>query len=297
MVKPIANLDSERILILGASGGVGSTASRFLTGNCAEILEMASYERNESSAWGLRKFFATDFNLVKEFAPTLVIDAAFITRERIREVGEKSFIETNLRLIEFAKDVQKLPSVRSFIGISSGASMIRPDDYEHLSVSDMYGEMKRDYEVALVDSQLGEKTTIARIWSVTCPFVTKLSVFAFSDLIGQGRQGVIRINSTGEVWRRYVDLAEFINVVMAANPGESRIIDSGGELIEIGDLARVVFQVLDKPERIERTFIPETARNDFYSDNRSWENAINQLGFTPKNIIQQLADVALELPA
>jgi nucleoside-diphosphate-sugar epimerase len=270
--------------------------SRLLNGNCAATLEMASHERTESSAWGVRKFVGTDFELAKSFAPTLVIDAAFITRERIREVGEEAFIETNLRLIEFAKDVQNLPTIKSFIGLSSGASMIKPDNHEHLSVSDMYGEMKRDYETALVDSTFGERTKIARIWSVTCPFVTKISVFAFSDFIGQARQGVIQIHSTGEVWRRYIDLAEFMNVVIAAEPGENRIIDSGGELIEIGELAKVVFRVLDKPERISRTLVPGTPSNDFYSDNKSWTAAIDQLEFRPKNITQQLAEVARHLP-
>ena len=296
MVSPILNLRSERVLVLGASGWVGSTISRLITGHCAEILEMGSYERSVNSSWGPRRFFATDFELVRRFAPTLVIDAAFITRERIREVGEKVFIETNLRLIEFAKEVQKLPSLKSFIGISSGASTIRTEKFEHFSVSDMYGEMKREYELALLDSTHREKTKIARIWSVTCPFVTKLNVFAFSDLIGQARNGVIRINSTGEVWRRYVDLAEFISVVIAADPGESRVIDSGGELVEIGELASIVFQVLNKPEVILRSLLPNAAKNEYYSDNQTWQHAINQLGFTPKTLRQQLADVVLELP-
>jgi nucleoside-diphosphate-sugar epimerase len=296
MKSSTTDLRSERVLILGGSGWVGSAASRILSNSGAEILEMASYQRDVISEWGIRKIVATDYEVARAFEPTMVIDAAFITRERISEVGEKAFIETNLRLIEFAQRIQELPTIKSFIGLSSGAAVFHPQDENNLTVPEMYGKMKRDYENSLLDSSLRDKTKIARIWSVTCPFVTKLSFFAFADLIIQGRKGEIQINSTGEVWRRYVDLGEFIEVVIAASPEEDRVIDSGGELIEIGELAEIVFEVLGMAARVVRNLVPSAPRNDFYSDNLSWSKAVRQIDFTPKTIKQQLADVAQRLP-
>ena len=291
-----SNLRSERVLILGASGWVGSAASRVLSGTGAEILEMASYQRDAKSEWGVRKFVAMDYAVARIFEPTIVIDAAFITRERINEVGEKAFIDTNLRLIEFAQRIQELPSIKSFIGLSSGAAKIHPKDESNLTVPEMYGKLKRDYEASLLSSSLRTKTKIARIWSVTCPYVTKLSFFAFADFIIQGRAGIIKINSTGEVWRRYVDLGEFIEVVMSATPDQDRIIDSGGELIEIGELATIVFDVLGKTGSVFRTLVPGAPRNDFYSDNLTWSKAVKQIDFKAKTIREQVADVALRLP-
>jgi nucleoside-diphosphate-sugar epimerase len=283
----------ERVAVLGASGWVGRTACRWLTELDTQILAIASSNRVEKVGSTLVQYETFDLARVKDFKPTTVIDAAFITRERLGTTTLQNYVGWNEKLIEQALNTQRLPSVEKFIGVSSGAS-VRHLKEESADLSlDPYGILKARYEKHLVEnSELRVKTTIARIWSVSGDLVTKPKLFAFSNLIHQAMTGHIDINSSRNVFRRFVDLQDFVKVVCLSNPGPSRVIDSGGKLVEIGDLANLIFYQLGFPPSVGRSLRADCESDSYHSDDSSWQASLEEINYMPLTLEEQIVKVA-----
>lgn len=284
---------NERVVLLGASGWVGQTASRILKSRNCDVMLVASSEKSMIIDDQLAWFKPFNFNAIEEFEPTLVVDSAFITRERLSDFQVSDYVHANEILIQQALWSQSLPSVEMFIGISSGAALPFLGDGPSDPKDDIYGWLKATYESQLLENErLRDKTKVARVWSVSGDLVTKPSIFAFSNLIQQALSGSIKISSAHEVWRRYVDVEDVLKVVLSAEPDSSRVIESGGDLVEIGQLAELVFEVIGAPASIERSSSQTREEDCYFSNNLSWENAINQIGYKPKTIREQIAHVA-----
>lgn len=279
--------------MLGASGWVGRTACSWLTELDTQVLAIASSKRVEKVGSMPIKCETFDLARLKDFKPTTVIDSAFITRERLGSFSLEHYVSLNEKLIEQALKAQSLPSVENFIGVSSGASVPhlkeeRPD----LSL-DPYGILKARYENRLIEnSELRLKTTIARIWSVSGYLVTKPKLFAFSNLIQQALTGHIEINSSRKVFRRFVDLQDFIKVACFSSPGASRVIDSGGRLVEIGDLANLIFYQLGVPPSVGRSLRSESESDSYHSDDSTWQASLEEIKYVPLTLEEQITKVA-----
>lgn len=279
--------------MLGASGWVGRTACRWLTELDTQVLAIASSARVEQVSSIPVKFETFDFARLKDFKPTTVIDAAFITREKLESLSLEKYLSSNQKLIEQALKVQRIPSLEKFIGVSSGASLphLRGERTD-LSL-DPYGILKARYENRLIENaELRLMTTIARIWSISGDLVTKPTLFAFSNLIQQAILGHIEINSSRKVFRRYVDLQDFIKVACFSSPGASRVIDSGGRLVEIGDLANLIFHQLGLPPSVGRSLSFECESDSYHSDDSSWQASLREIKYIPLTLEEQITKVA-----
>jgi nucleoside-diphosphate-sugar epimerase len=261
-----------------------------------QVLLFAGSSRIENIEKSQYRFETFDIRKIRDFKPTTVIDAAFITREKVKTLTLETYISSNTALIEQALELQKLSTVEKFIGISSGASV------PHLKLEspnlalDPYGSLKALYERRLIEnSELRAKTTIGRIWSVSGSLVTKPTLFAFSNLIQQALSGHIEILATHQVWRRYVDLEDFIKVVALSSPGESRAIDSGGTKVELEMLAKMIFAVLGIPPSIRRISRDGSADDLYFSDESTWLESIKNIEYYPLTIEQQISRVAESL--
>jgi len=286
----------ERVAILGASGWVGRTACHWLSQLDTQALMFAASSRTESIGGRDYKFETFDLSKIRAFKPTTVIDAAFLTRDKITTLPLDSYISSNIALIEQGLELQRLPSVEKFIGISSGAAAPHLKlESPNLSL-DPYGSLKATYEKRLIEnSELRSKTTIGRIWSVSGSFVSKPSLFAFSRLIQQALTGHIDIQAMHLVWRRYVDLEDFVKVITLSSPGDSRVIDSGGKKVELQQLAELIFSQLGLNPSIGRTLTPGTTDDIYFSDESTWLGAIRDIEFVPLTLEEQIVKVAKSL--
>jgi nucleoside-diphosphate-sugar epimerase len=283
----------ERVAILGASGWVGKTAGRLLDELGVGVLRFASQDRTEYINGKTYEYHSFDISRIREFSPTVVIDAAFITREKITDAPLGSYVKANKALIEQALEVQRLPSLERFIGVSSGAAVPHLKEVSPNFSLDPYGVLKATYEKRLKENlELRLKTTIARIWSVSGDLVTKPSLFAFSNLVRQAQSGSISIEAQHEVWRRYVDLEDYLKVALLAHPAHDRVIESGGELVEIGQLAELIMGVLGRPQIVKRQMIASLPGDNYFSDGASWQKSVDQLKFEPKSLKEQISRVA-----
>jgi nucleoside-diphosphate-sugar epimerase len=280
-------LARERILILGAGGWFGHTFLDMLSSaSHGPVLAMTGHRRRVSV--GRREWFLRETNMrtISSFAPTLVVNFAFLTRDRERGMGTRAYTEANETLTQTLLEVVALPSINRAITISSGAARTEPQS--------AYGRLKEAEELSLKAMARDDKTiVIGRAYSLSGPFVQRPADYAFSNLIQQAPTGEIRIEANTPVLRRYVSVRDFLMVLLAeGSPGDTAIIESGGELVEIGDLARRVVSVLGFPARIQRASLRHLEPSAYASNGESWMKACQRTGLQPESLEDQIRATA-----
>lgn len=220
---------------------------------------------------------------LEDFAPDIVIDCAYVTREQIGEYGLSEFVKANRQLQEKFQFVTKLPSVRTSITFSSGAVM---------NPHDRYGALKKDLEQSAYGLEsLSRGIVIPRVWSVSGSLATKPNVFALTNFISQAlSDGKISIQADHDVYRRYVSIEDVLAVAIAkSEAGQVQIFDSGGELLELQQVAEVISNFIDKDIKIDRASKSLGADDDhYYSNNSDWVTAAESLQLEPEKISAQV---------
>jgi nucleoside-diphosphate-sugar epimerase len=280
--------EGERFLILGANGWFGRTMKEMLSPK-APLLRIGRKKTESIHVW--------DSNLIKDFAPTIVLNFAFLTRNKLRDISRDSFIETNLSLIKQMKIAAQLPTVKKLLTVSSGAALDTKAQQD-LESEEIYGALKRIEERDSLDlSGILESVVVLRTYSISGPFFPKNSPYAFSSLVEAASLGKeLVIHSPNVVFRRYCALGDLLAVgLWRLMEGWSGVIESGGDLVELGELARLIGELLGTPVRPRE--ISSLVRDDYYSDNKSWIESISAIDFTPLHLEEQILSVSKYLRA
>lgn len=290
------NQDS-RVLVTGASGWFGKTAVEMCRRAHIRCLAITRVPKSIAEDENVT---VRDWNekFVEEFKPTDVIDCAFQTREKLSEIDLNDFITQNEMLIGRVKWLSGLESVQRVLTVSSGAA-VYPNDALLLPVeANPYGFLKRKAELVMAESakDFGVASVVARAWSVSGGFCGKTSVFAFTDLLVQTFNGDVAIKATKNVWRRYVSVEDLLAVSLASSQlGKCVIVDSGGELVELEDLALKMASNVNPNAKVN-TGRPKNDPDDaYFSDVRVWEEAVMKTGYIPLTLDQQIQNVARAL--
>jgi nucleoside-diphosphate-sugar epimerase len=238
---------------------------------------------------------AQSLEIIAAFEPTVVIDTAFVTRERLKALGHKAYVETNQRIIDQSIAIAALPSVRKYIGFSSGATMHLAGHTSFSIEENPYAAQKRIYESKMseIAGALDCDVSVARVWSVTGSYCTKPGTFAFTDLIAQAKLGLIEIKAKHLVYRRYCAIEDVLALAILTNAPESNpVFDTGGDLIEIGDLAKLVVELVNPNAEIRRQINPELASDDYHSDSKDWGELLISANLAMDSISQQVTRIA-----
>jgi nucleoside-diphosphate-sugar epimerase len=238
---------------------------------------------------------AQNLEVISAFKPTVVIDTAFVTRERLPTLGHKTYIETNQKLIGQSLAIVALPSVRKYIGFSSGATMHLAGHSSFSLEENPYAAQKRIYEskISELAANLQSDISVARVWSVTGSYCTKPQTFAFTDLIAQAKLGLIEIKAKHLVYRRYCALEDVLALAMLPSaPGGNPIFNTGGDLIELGELAKIVVDHVNPNAEIRRQIDPQLTPDDYHSDSRDWVELIQSANLAKDSISDQVTRVA-----
>ncbi len=285
----------DRVLVTGAGGWFGRTAVAMTRGAGLDLLATGSKDQEIEIDGQSQAVHAQDLDLISAFKPTVVIDTAFVTRERLPILGHKSFIETNQKLIDQSLTIAALPSLRKYIGFSSGATMHLAGHTSFSLEDNPYAAQKRFYESRI--SEIAEDhdgdISVARVWSVTGSYCTKPQAFAFTDLISQAKLGLIEIKAKHLVYRRYCALEDVLALSMLPSaPGGNPIFDTGGDLIELGELAKIVVDLVNPNAEIRRQIDPLLTPDDYYSDSKEWDELVQSADLARDSIYDQLTRVA-----
>lgn len=265
--------ESDRLLVLGGSGWFGRTALNVWRN--VPTMATASRARDRFVTWDMRA--------IRDFEPTVVLNFAFLTPDHESRLGTAQFEATNRSLIDQFSRCADLPSVRVVVTASSGAAIADPHG--------TYGRLKRFEEVRAGALQRATRSVVvARAYSMSGPLVGQPRAYALSDFVLQARTGSVRVRASRPVWRRYTDVGDFLRVcVQRGLAGWSGTIDSGGELVEMSELASRVVEVVNPRAEILRDPLESSADSVYASDDTSWRAACAATGYAPASLREQIA--------
>jgi nucleoside-diphosphate-sugar epimerase len=272
--------NQERILVLGASGWFGQTFLNMID-KSVPTLVIGSSKKDKCQVW--------DPNTIKDFQPTLVANFAFLPRHKLSNYSRDDYISINMELIERMRFASQLEKVKAVVSISSGASQnVKAQD--GINSQDIYGALKKYEESVVLSCQTSNRSTvILRTYSVSGPFVRDIDHYAFSSFVQQSLvRKEIQLLSNGLVFRRYVSVGDLLAIGFArAVQGWSGLIESGGQLIELSELSRLIAGLLGA--RVKDCIKFESSQIDsYFSDNRLWEDHIRELKFQPLGLEEQI---------
>jgi nucleoside-diphosphate-sugar epimerase len=158
-----------------------------------------------------------------------------------------------------------------------------------------YAAQKRIYESKISEIAANHQSdiSVARVWSVTGSYCTKPRAFAFTDLIAQAKLGLIEIKAKHLVYRRYCALEDVLALAMLPSaPGGNPMFNTGGDLIELGELAKIVVGLVNPNAEIRRQIDPQLTPDDYHSDSKEWGELVQSAKVTNDSISDQITRVS-----
>lgn len=283
-------LDCDRLLVTGASGWLGRTALDLIAPLGLPTLTVASRARTIRVGGRNIEVREWDDNLVADFAPTVVLDCAFLTRDRVANMPLGDYVAANRMLTGRLLFATQLSGVRIALTVSSGAAVHPRDALDGLLEDNPYGYLKREAEHQLVQaaSLSGAHPVIVRAWSISGAHVQKPQGYALGSMIRAADAGVISIEARRPVFRRYVLAEELLALGIAEGGLRPATIDSGGELVEMGDLAVRIAAVVRPDAAITRSEVDPSDPDRYHSDGQDWEAHCSRWNLVSTPLDQQI---------
>ena len=276
----------DRIVILGASGWLGQSMLSILDEiHPSSVMAMGSHARVitvRDREWSIE---TCSLKRIRGFEPTVILDFAGITPGAGRARALTEAVSLTRQLMETFYTVNQLPTIRAALTVSSGAAVSSDDDW--------YGSLKREHEKASLSLRTPARSVVVlRAYSMSGPFVRFPRHYALSDFILSAAQGHIEIQADHRVWRRYVAVQDALRVsVKHALQGSSGIIETGGHLVEMQELASIVTNVVNPGATVSRPPLRES-ETTYASDNQIWSEACRHVGLVPKDLPTQVRETA-----
>lgn len=269
----------DRIVVLGSSGWFGREFAAMRT---EAALVGATVREVPGPSAGL---LVSDEELVA-FEPTVVLNFAFLTRERVESEGLSEFKRINSALSERFLNLTRADSVRFTLTVSSGAAVTEPEL--------PYGQMKLAEETAALRLVNSERSVVVlRAYSVSGGYVRRPEAYAFSDFILQAARGAVEVNADRPVYRRYCSVTDSLAIAINRGlAGESGILETGGDLVEMGELASAIVQVVNPEARINRRELVSEEPSSYHSDDVSWQRWSAAAGLQPMGLMEQIEATA-----
>lgn len=224
-----------------------------------------------------------------------LIHLAFVTRERLADMGLEAYLSANLRITAAVTAAIRRQRPRGVFYSSSGAvhATLATDVPE--VTSDPYGVLKVLDELAVrrIAGDVGAACAVGRIFNMAGPWLTKPEVFALGDLIWQGvGNGRIIVRAQGPVRRSFIDVEDVaaLAVLLASEAAESDIVMdlAGDRPIEIGELAlRVADALALAPDAVERVD-PTGPPDDYVGDGEAVKVYAARRGLRLRPLDEQL---------
>lgn len=263
---------ADRILVTGSTGWFGQTFLSLMPKH-KSVLALPSSIEDSTMRW--------TNDLIREFRPTVVANFAFLTRDRLSEVGEPYFVSTNRQLTRQFLTLLEQPSVRLGLTISSGAVSDEFDIYGKLKSYEESEALKRVTDVRAV--------AVVRAYSVSGPYVRRPRAYALSQFVLDAARGNIHIMADRPVFRRYSSVSDLLKVaLLMADGGWSGILESGGDLVEMEVLAERVRREVNQEAMITRVPLASVAPQVYASDNTSWLSGCASVGLEPQSLENQI---------
>ena len=241
---------NDKILITGASGWLGKAAIYMLHNELnlekEDFLLFSSTDKqinvrgNIFNSYGLLDSKLDSF---RNFKIGGIIHLAFLTREKVNKVGHENYVSTNRRITEKIEEIIDFFEPKWVTTVSSGAANFNSEDIK----KNPYGflKMKEEEKIFQLSQKYDLNYSIGRLWGAMGYDMPINRNYAISDFICQAIiDKRIRVTADKLVFRRFVADTEFIETCLkSAISGYNDVFDSGGEKIEVRDLASNVANI------------------------------------------------------
>jgi len=248
-------MNSPKIAISGATGWLGQELIKVLSARELNTANMILVSSKTS------KFTIEDKNYeVKDFANLSLrnnidffYDFAFLTRNKINDIGPQKYVDINTTIINNSFKLIKEYKPKSVILASSGA-VYRGGGNHNIKDNYLYADLKNLQEEKITEacSAVGANLIIARIFNISGRGIKVANNFAISDFIEKSISNKdIEIKSNYLVHRRYCDITQLLKLMekLAEQP-ITVTFDSGGFKIELRDLAQKIITCLDSKSTV-----------------------------------------------
>lgn len=300
--------DTRRIIIVGTSGWIGRTAVALLhealgpEGFAQRVACFGSRANLIDIGEGLAVHQAPLASLAgQDHRPTLLFNLAFLTMDKIAGMDAADYVRANRALSATVLAALEPIGVDRLFLASSGAAVFT-DDTEAKPDQRLYGGLKRDDEQLFADWALAapdrRRTVIARIFSVSGPWINKHDVYALASFILDALAGrPVEVRAPMRVWRSYVAVREVVSLVLAellAEDGASVTrFDTGGEALELGDVAAKVVQTIGG--EVRRCPITSPVDNRYAGDGEPYAKLLDRHGVSHLPLVDQIVETAAYL--
>jgi nucleoside-diphosphate-sugar epimerase len=239
----------EKILISGASGWIGNSTLQYLEKQYKieqlkrNLQVVSTSNKNLDSFPSINtKTYEQLINEDSEYDG--FIHLASLTKDKSLIMNKNEYIGEYLRITSNAAQLLQ-KTKKWFIFVSSGAIWELPNlKLENSIEKNPYGFLKRLEENLF--SEICKNSGIAyvcgRLWGGAGIELREPEKYAIGSLILNAlRNQNLQINSGHKVYRRYVDTSIFMELcIKMAQKGITKTFDSGGEIVEIQEIAEII---------------------------------------------------------
>jgi len=291
----------QNIVVTGASGWLGRATIRAL------VKEFGTPILDQISAFGASHKIITlqgigqikirplsDLTLIHNC--DFLFHFAFLTRDLLKKSDIQDYQESNDFIRKTVSSFIQLTKPEALIFCSSGAVSQRTkkqdQDYSYFVYAEM--KAKEQVDLAKVANSSGTRTIMCTLFSATGLDMVEPSKYAIGSLVKQALyEKEIVIESNGMVFRRYVDTEDLMQLlVKLAQERHDIVLESGGDLIELSDLATLIDSIVGNQLKVVRTrFDPNSPIDDYFSRSNFMEEMFHQFSMKTKSLESQVANV------
>jgi nucleoside-diphosphate-sugar epimerase len=272
----------EKILISGASGWIGNSTLKYLEKQYkleqlkGNLQVVSTSNKNLDSFPSINsKTYEQLINEDSEYDG--FIHLASLTKDKSLIMNKNEYIGEYLRITSNAAQLLQ-KTKKWFIFVSSGAIWELPNlKLENSIEKNPYGFLKRLEENLF--SEICKNSGIAyvcgRLWGGAGIELREPEKYAIGSLILNGlRNQNLQINSGHKVYRRYVDTSIFMELcIKMAQKGITKTFDSGGEIVEIQEIAEIINLRFPKLQ-IMRTNMASQEDDKYFSRSQEFEELL-----------------------
>jgi nucleoside-diphosphate-sugar epimerase len=274
---------ADRVAVTGASGWFGTTALDLLldawpSDGSERIVGYASSERAIVLPSGRAVRVKALPDLLTDPAPTVLLHFAYLTRDRVADLGVAEYAKRNVSISSLALAAVRQHRPRIVVTASSGAVNEAEGRLAHDLVTNPYGALKVLDELAFAEAsrKVGAGWAIPRVFSVAGPGMSRPENYALGSMIAMARAGgPVQITSTRPAFRSYCGVDEVIALsIWAADKRRCGVFDTVGHEVEMADLAATVAGVIGDGCAVSRPGFDPTAAADRYVGDPSTHAAL-----------------------
>lgn len=291
----------QRIVVTGASGWLGRATLDLLHDALGDAFatRVVCFGSQRGEVW-LSPTRVVEQRPLSELGalpaqPTLLLHFAFLGKDRAEAMAEPEYRAANRAIRQTVLDALDRIGVEAVFVASSGAAR-HADDPSASPAMRLYGTLKREDEDAIATwaEANAARAVIGRIFNISGPHINKVDSYALSSfLLDALAGGPVVVRARNEVRRSYVTIRELMSLVFAllleGREGITRF-DSGGETIELGELARIIASSMDCS--VERPTLRTGAADIYLGGDQSYRHLLTRHGIASVPLAEQIAETA-----